>query len=93
MSSEARTLYDSGQLEAAIESLIGSVKANPGDTLQRTFLFELLCFAGQWDRAEMIATAFVRRFPAATDRDIRTLFDNIRRHTVPPDKEFVIVSD
>jgi type VI secretion system protein ImpE len=52
MSSEARTLYDSGQLEAAIESLIGSVKANPGDTLQRTFLFELLCFAGQWDRAE-----------------------------------------
>lgn len=49
---EAKKLYDAGQLDAAIEELVSEVKAEPGDTKRRTFLFELLCFAGQWDRAE-----------------------------------------
>lgn len=48
----ARELFDQGQLAAAIEAVTSEVKANPTDLQRRTFLFELLCFAGAWDRAE-----------------------------------------
>jgi len=49
---EAKELFEAAKLQEAIEQLIGEVKANPADTSRRTFLFELLCFAGEWDRAE-----------------------------------------
>jgi type VI secretion system protein ImpE len=49
---QAKALYEAGKLEEALEALTAEVKANPGDTSRRTFLFELLCLAGQWDRAE-----------------------------------------
>jgi len=49
---KAKALLDAGELGAAIEQLISDVKANPTDTTLRTFLFELLCFAGEWERAE-----------------------------------------
>jgi type VI secretion system protein ImpE len=49
---EARALFEAGKLDEAIEALTLAVKTNPSDTSHRTFLFELLCFAGQWDRAE-----------------------------------------
>ncbi|OLE51433.1 MAG: hypothetical protein AUG51_23350 [Acidobacteria bacterium 13_1_20CM_3_53_8] len=49
---EAKELFEAAKLQEAIEQLIGEVKANPADTARRTFLFELLCFAGDWDRAE-----------------------------------------
>jgi type VI secretion system protein ImpE len=49
---KAKSLLDAGELGAAIEQLISDVKANPTDTTLRTFLFELLCFAGEWERAE-----------------------------------------
>ncbi|HEY8462179.1 MAG TPA: type VI secretion system accessory protein TagJ [Blastocatellia bacterium] len=48
----AKELFDSGQLQAAIEEVTREVKANPTDTSRRIFLFGLLCFAGEWDRAE-----------------------------------------
>src|SRR5215475_3712528 len=48
----AKALFDAGQLRAAIEEVTREVKANPTDTARRTFLFGLLCFAGEWDRAE-----------------------------------------
>ncbi len=47
-----KDLFDSGELDAAIDQLTREVKAHPADTTQRTFLFELLCFAGKWERAE-----------------------------------------
>ncbi|HET9714279.1 MAG TPA: type VI secretion system accessory protein TagJ [Pyrinomonadaceae bacterium] len=50
--SEAKTLFDEGKLGAAIEKLTGEVKVSPANTGLRTFLFELLCFSGDWDRAE-----------------------------------------
>jgi type VI secretion system protein ImpE len=50
--SKAKSLFDQGQLGAAIEELTREVKDNPSNTGLRTFLFELLCFAGDWDRAE-----------------------------------------
>lgn len=50
--STAKELFDAGKLQAAIDEVTREVKANPTDTSRRTFLFELLCFAGEWDRAE-----------------------------------------
>lgn len=48
----AKELLDAGRLQAAIEEVTRGVKANPTDRSHRAFLFELLCFAGEWDRAE-----------------------------------------
>ena len=48
----AQELHQAGQLGAAIQELISEVKANPNNISGRTFLFELLCFAGEWNRAE-----------------------------------------
>jgi type VI secretion system protein ImpE len=48
----ARSLYQAGQLDEAIAALGSEVRDNPTDAQRRTFLFELLCFAGQYDRAE-----------------------------------------
>ena len=48
----AKELFQQGELTAAIAQLISEVKARPTDTSARIFLFELLCFTGEWDRAE-----------------------------------------
>lgn len=48
----AKELLDADQLSAAIRELNQEVKQRPTDTRIRTFLFELLCFAGEYERAE-----------------------------------------
>jgi type VI secretion system protein ImpE len=48
----ARELFQAGKLDEAIQALGADLRSNPGDVQKRTFLFELLCFAGQYDRAE-----------------------------------------
>lgn len=48
----AAELYKAGRLEEAITALGESVRSDPTDARRRTFLFELLCFAGELDRAE-----------------------------------------
>jgi type VI secretion system protein ImpE len=50
--SQAKSLFDQGHLGPAIEELTREVKGNPSNIGLRTFLFELLCFAGDWNRAE-----------------------------------------
>jgi len=47
----ARELYHAGQLGPAIQALGAELRDNPTDARRRTFLFELLCFAGEYDRA------------------------------------------
>jgi type VI secretion system protein ImpE len=47
----ARELYQAGRLADAIEALTAEVRKDPTDGQRRTFLFELLCFAGAFDRA------------------------------------------
>jgi type VI secretion system protein ImpE len=47
----AKQLFDAGNLPEAIDALTAEVKAAPGDAERRTFLFELLCFAGELERA------------------------------------------
>lgn len=48
----AAELYKAGRLEEAIAALGETVRSDPTDARRRTFLFELLCFAGELDRAE-----------------------------------------
>ena len=45
-------LFQSGRLEEAVTALTAEVRDNPTDPKRRTFLFELLCFAGEYPRAE-----------------------------------------
>jgi type VI secretion system protein ImpE len=56
----ASELYREGRLDDAIEALGASVRDNPTDAQRRTFLFELLCFAGNFDRAEKQLDALAR---------------------------------
>jgi type VI secretion system protein ImpE len=49
---KAKDLFAAGRVSEAITALSGWLRDNPADVSQRTFLFELLCFAGQYDRAE-----------------------------------------
>jgi len=48
----AKELFQSGKLNEAIAALGAEVRDNPTDVRRRTFLFELLCFQGEFDRAE-----------------------------------------
>jgi type VI secretion system protein ImpE len=48
----ATELYREGKLGPAIQALGAELRDNPGDQKRRTFLFELLCFAGEYERAE-----------------------------------------
>jgi type VI secretion system protein ImpE len=49
---KAQELWKAGKLDEAIESLGVELRSDPTDARRRTFLFELLCFAGEFDRAE-----------------------------------------
>ena len=48
----AGQLFQAGKLDQAIQALGAELRDNPADAQRRTFLFELLCFAGAYDRAE-----------------------------------------
>jgi type VI secretion system protein ImpE len=48
---DANALFDAGRLSEAIAAQTQDVKSKPADVGKRTFLFELLCFAGDLDRA------------------------------------------
>lgn len=48
----AKELFDAGRVKDAASALAASLRDRPTDTRARTFLFELLCFSGQYDRAE-----------------------------------------
>jgi len=48
----AQALFQAGKLHEAVQALGAELRDNPTDAKRRTFLFELLCFAGEYDRAE-----------------------------------------
>ena len=62
----AKDLFDAGNLQGAIDQLTHDVKASPRDLHSRIFLFELLCFAGDFQRAERQLDA-----TAQTSRDVK----------------------
>ncbi len=49
---DAQQLFKAGKLTEAISALNAQLRDNPADLKGRTFLFELLCFAGEYDRAD-----------------------------------------
>lgn len=56
---DARDVLRSGDPRGALEQLKGEVRKAPRDAKLRTFLFQLFCIAGEWDRAltQLAATA------------------------------------
>lgn len=49
---DAQQLFKAGKLNETISALNQHLRDNPADLRSRTFLFESLCFAGDYDRAE-----------------------------------------
>jgi len=49
---KAQELFQAGKLDEAVQALGAELRENPADAKRRTFLFELLCFAGEYQRAE-----------------------------------------
>ncbi|HET9319706.1 MAG TPA: type VI secretion system accessory protein TagJ [Bryobacteraceae bacterium] len=45
-------LFKAGKLNESVQALGAELRDNPADAKRRTFLFELLCFAGDYQRAE-----------------------------------------
>lgn len=66
----ARELYAAGRLDSAIETLGAELRSNPADAQRRTFLFELLSFAGQYDRATKQLDVLAR---GGTDAEVAVL--------------------
>lgn len=61
----AQQMYQAGRLGGAIDVLSAALRDDPTDVRQRTFLFELLCFAGEFDRAEKQLDFISRSSPDA----------------------------
>ena len=61
----AREMYAAGRLDSAIEALGAELRSSPTDAQRRTFLFELLTFSGQYDRAEKQLDVLARDGPDA----------------------------
>ena len=89
-------LYREGKLREAIKALGEELRSNPLDARRRTFLFELLSFAGQYDRAEKqldllaganreaAAGTLLYRSALHAERTRQSMFAN---HETPPVKQ------
>jgi type VI secretion system protein ImpE len=56
----AQDLYREGRLTEAVESLQAHLRDQPADARARTFLFELLCFGGEFERARKQLSALAQ---------------------------------
>ena len=52
MPADVKELLQQGKVQETIQMLTQCLRDHPSDTARRTFLFELLCFAGEYARAE-----------------------------------------
>ncbi|HEX4000836.1 MAG TPA: type VI secretion system accessory protein TagJ [Pirellulales bacterium] len=73
----ASELFQAGKLDEAIAAQTAQVKASPGDQAKRLFLFELLAFAGELDRArrQIDALQYEELELQAATADYRKLLD------------------
>jgi type VI secretion system protein ImpE len=73
----ATDLFKAGRLQAAIDAQVQDVRADPADHGKRLFLFELLAFAGDWDRArrQIDAVAYPEPERMAAVVKYKTLLD------------------
>jgi type VI secretion system protein ImpE len=67
----ASDLYKAGRLQEALDAQVQEVKKSPADHGKRLFLFELLCFAGELDRAARQIQA-VKYDEVETDAAVQT---------------------
>lgn len=58
-------LLSAGELQEAIRTLSAEIRNHPSDLKRRTFLFELLCFAGDYSRAEKHLSVLADHSPEA----------------------------
>ena len=63
----AKELLGAGKVRDAESALNAYLRNNPADAGQRTFLFELLCFSGQYDRAEKHLGVLAKEGPGSRD--------------------------
>jgi type VI secretion system protein ImpE len=92
-------LFREGKLREAIKALGDELRSNPLDAKRRTFLFELLLFAGEFDRAEKqldllaganaeaAAGTLLYRSALHAERTRQAMFAN---HETPPSREEAI---
>jgi type VI secretion system protein ImpE len=59
----AKQFFEQGQVREAQNELTAYLREHPSETAARTFLFELLCFSGDYDRAEKQLTALTNEDP------------------------------
>ena len=52
MTADAKQLFQDGALGAAVEAQLALVRQKPTDAAARAFLIDLLCFAGDFERAD-----------------------------------------
>src|ERR1700719_1086464 len=84
-------LYRAGRLSDAIKALSAELRDNPGDTRRRTFLFELLCFAGEYERADKQLEVLAQAGPSSEMGVLlyrSALFAERQRHDLFERKEF-----
>jgi type VI secretion system protein ImpE len=62
----AKEHYEAGNLAEAVTAATEEVKRYPGDVSRRGFLCELLCFAGEWQRADLQLDALAHQDPQST---------------------------
>ena len=65
MTSAAHQHFEAGDIDAAIQAQNAEVKAHPADVDRRGFLAELLCFAGNLDRADLMLDTAFKQAPAS----------------------------
>ncbi len=62
---QADDLLQSGDLDGARRALVEAVRRTPGDVPTRSFLFQLLGLAGEWDKAKAQLTTLAQLSPEA----------------------------
>jgi type VI secretion system protein ImpE len=63
LQSTSEDLFRAGLLREAIEAQSAAVKATPSDIRRRWVLAELLCFVGEWERADRALEVIVAQAP------------------------------
>jgi type VI secretion system protein ImpE len=58
---DAKSLFSAGKLREAVSQALDGVKQSPLDVNGRFFLAELLCFLGDWEKAEKQLEAVVKQ--------------------------------
>ena len=60
----AKELIKAGQLSEVRQQLVEAVRDKPGDMAARTLLFQVLCYLGEWDKADRHLEAIATQDPS-----------------------------